>query len=125
MRAAFAVLAAARPAPGGRRLAVIGDMRELGEQAPELHRALLPDLEAAEIAHLFSCGPLMRHLADAAAAAGMTVTHAASAASLAPAVIASVRPGDVVLVKGSLGSRMADIVRPLLASNQEGAVAGC
>jgi UDP-N-acetylmuramoyl-tripeptide--D-alanyl-D-alanine ligase len=49
--------------------------------------------------------------------------HAATSAELVPALTAALRPGDVVMVKGSLGSRMADIVKPLLKGVREATLA--
>ncbi|BBK44225.1 UDP-N-acetylmuramoyl-tripeptide--D-alanyl-D-alanine ligase [Allostella vacuolata] len=114
MRAAFEVLAATRPAPGGRRIAVLGDMRELGEAGPRLHAALADPLIAAGIDILFCCGPLMAHL-DASLPAALRGAHVATSDDLAPVVASAVRSGDVVTVKGSLGTRMAPIVKRLQA----------
>ena len=112
MQAAFEVLATVEPAPGGRRIAVLGDMRELGALAPSLHRELAPAIERAHIDLLFACGPLMGHL-YAALTPGLWGLHAPSAERLLPSLATALRPGDVVMVKGSLGSRMTDIVTPL------------
>ncbi|MDT7950584.1 MAG: UDP-N-acetylmuramoyl-tripeptide--D-alanyl-D-alanine ligase [Acetobacteraceae bacterium] len=115
MRAALAVL---REMPGTRRLAVLGDMLELGEFGPAEHRGLAADVAgAADL--LYACGPLMRHLFDAVPAAQRGVL-AADSASLAPIVADAVRPGDAVLIKGSLGSRMRVIVGGLEARLSEG-----
>jgi len=114
MRAAIGVLGSTRPEPGGRRIAVVGDMRELGSEGPALHAGLAPDLVAAGIDLVFTCGPLMRAL-DAALPASMRGPHAAESAALAPVVAAALRAGDVVMVKGSLGTRMAPIVKRILA----------
>lgn len=114
MRAAFSVLGATRPAPGGRRIAVLGDMRELGETAPRLHAALAEPLAAAGIDMVFCCGPLMAHLHACLPVASRGV-HVATSDELAPIVAEAVRPGDVVTVKGSLGTNMAPIVKRLTA----------
>ena len=107
VRAALAVL---RTLPG-RRVAVLGDMLELGSHGPAEHAALAPAVaEAAQL--LFACGPLMRGLYDAVPA-GLRGAYAADSAALAPLVAARATQGDAVLVKGSLGSRMAVIVRAL------------
>lgn len=105
MRASLAVLALQ---PGKRRIAVLGDMLELGDAGPSEHAALAKDVTAAADL-LFACGPLMRHLFDALPAA-RTAVHRADAASLAPIVTSAIEPGDVVLVKGSLASRMKLVV---------------
>lgn len=112
MRAAISVLASSQPTTGGRRLAVLGDMLELGETAPQLHAALARDLEAAEIDRVFCAGTDMKALDDALPAA-MRGGYARTSDALTTAVLDEVHPGDVVMVKGSLGSRMAVIVDAL------------
>jgi UDP-N-acetylmuramoyl-tripeptide--D-alanyl-D-alanine ligase len=107
MRAAFAVLAL-QP---GRHVAVLGDMLELGEDAEDEHLDLRNDLcAAADI--IFTCGPLMGELFDTLPPEKQGA-HAADAASLAPVVNAALQPGDAVLVKGSHGSRMRDVIAVL------------
>ncbi len=108
IRAALAVLAAQ---PACRRIAVLGDMRELGDHGPALHAELAADVAAATDL-TFCCGPLMGHL-FAALPADRQGAQAADSTSLAPLVSAALRPGDAVLVKGSLGSRMAVIIQAL------------
>jgi len=115
MRAAFDTLRLANPGPGGRRVAVLGDMRELGDEAPELHRALAAPLEEFEIDLVFTCGPNMKHLHDALPA-NMRGGHAGDSMSLLLPVQSALKPGDVVIVKGSLGSRMAPIVNALIGA---------
>lgn len=103
--------------PGKRRIAVLGDIRELGEFAEREHLSLVPDLMAyADL--IFCCCPEMRHVFDALAEEKRGVWQA-DAASLAPIVQSNLKAGDVVLVKGSLGSRMRDIVTPLLAGGEQ------
>ena len=120
MRAALSVLAATRPGPGGRRIAVLGDMRELGEVGPRLHAALAEPLIAAGVDILFCCGPLMAHL-YACLPVTLRGAHAATSDELAAIVADALRPGDVVTVKGSLGTRMAPIVKRLTAGPWGGA----
>jgi len=108
MRAALALLALQ---PGKRRIAVLGDMLELGDKGPSEHAALAKDVAAAADL-LFACGPLMRHLFDALPAARSAV-HRADAASIAPIMAGAIEPGDVVLVKGSLASGMKLVVSAL------------
>jgi UDP-N-acetylmuramoyl-tripeptide--D-alanyl-D-alanine ligase len=108
MRAALDVL---RLQPATRRVAVLGDMLELGEAAPEQHTALAD--EVARCADLvFTCGPLMRLLFDAIPPS-IRGHHADDAAALAPIVAARIQTGDAILVKGSLGSRMRAVVAAL------------
>lgn len=95
----------------GRRVAVLGDMLELGAWGPGEHLGLRDDVAAgADV--LFACGPLMRGLFDAVPDR-VRGAHAADSAGLAPVVAGAVRAGDVVLVKGSLGSRMRVVVDAL------------
>ncbi|HKY94244.1 MAG TPA: UDP-N-acetylmuramoyl-tripeptide--D-alanyl-D-alanine ligase, partial [Kiloniellales bacterium] len=112
MRAAFAVLAQSGPEPGGRRVAVLGDMLELGPDGAALHRALAEPLLAAGVDLLFCCGPQMHGLYDAIPAERRG-HWAPDSQALAPVVAERLRSGDVVLVKGSLGSRMARVIERL------------
>jgi UDP-N-acetylmuramoyl-tripeptide--D-alanyl-D-alanine ligase len=105
MRAALEVL---RLQPARRRIAVLGDMLELGDAGPSEHAALSADI-VRSADRLFVCGPLMRHLFNAVPA-GIRVVHLPDARALAPVVAAALRPGDAILVKGSLGSRMKQVV---------------
>jgi UDP-N-acetylmuramoyl-tripeptide--D-alanyl-D-alanine ligase len=124
MRAAFAVLAAQRPTGNGRRIAVLGDMRELGAEGAALHRELAEPLASSGIDLVFACGPLMRNLFDALPAA-LRGTHADTAAELAPIVAHTLRAGDIVTIKGSLGTRMADIVKPLTSGTSKSQTVSC
>ncbi len=112
MRAAIAVLASSRPKHGGRRIAVLGDMLELGDTAPKLHAALARDLENSGIDLVFCAGPHMNAL-DAALPAAMRGGYARDTETLVTKVLDTVQAGDIVMVKGSLGSRMATIVDAL------------
>ena len=115
VRAAIATLAETAPlAPGGRRLAVLGDMLELGAAAERWHAELAGDLEAAGIDLVFTAGPLMAHLHRALDPARRGL-HAPESDDLTDILREELRAGDVVLVKGSLGSRMGPIVRGLAA----------
>ncbi len=108
VRAALSVLAAL---PGRRRVAVLGDMLELGAFGPAEHAGLAQEVTASADL-LYACGPLMRHLYDGVPDRHRGA-HAPDSAALAPLVAAAVRPGDAVLVKGSLGSRMRLVVAAL------------
>jgi UDP-N-acetylmuramoyl-tripeptide--D-alanyl-D-alanine ligase len=119
MTAAIETLAQSRPAAGGRRIAVLGDMLELGPSAPDRHAALAEVLMANGIDLVFTAGTHMTRLWDALPKP-MRGGHAVSSEKLAPIVAAAVRASDVVMVKGSLGSRMALIVQALLALDAGG-----
>ncbi|MEA1676878.1 UDP-N-acetylmuramoylalanyl-D-glutamyl-2,6-diaminopimelate--D-alanyl-D-alanine ligase [Nitrospirillum sp. BR 11163] len=112
--ASASVLGHTQPGPGGRRLAVLGDMLELGAELPKLHAGLADALVAADVHLVFTCGPNMRHLFDRLPAERRGA-HAEDSAALAPLVGAAVRANDVVMVKGSAGSRMALVVDALKA----------
>ena len=112
VRATIAVLGMTPPGPGGKRIVALGDMLELGEGGPAAHAGLADALIAAGIDRVFTAGPLMRHLQDAIPAR-MQAGHAADSKALGPLVAASAGPGDIVLVKGSAGSRMAAVVTAL------------
>jgi len=108
MRAALAVL---RLQPAKQRIAVLGDMLELGDVAPAEHRALAA-VAAAAADRVFTCGPLMRGLHDALPD-GVRGEHAADSAAIAPIVARAIADGDTILIKGSLGSRMKLVVNAL------------
>jgi len=83
----------------------------LGDEGPAEHLALA-DAVSGSADLLFACGPLMRGLC-AAVPERLHAVHAADSAALAPLVARAVRPGDAILVKGSLGSRMRLVVQAL------------
>lgn len=94
--------------PAQRRIAVLGDIRELGDFATAEHVSLAPDV-IRDADRVYCCGPHMRALFDALPA-GKRGAWAPDAASLAPLIYSDLKAGDLVLVKGSLGSRMRDVV---------------
>ncbi|MBV9572095.1 MAG: UDP-N-acetylmuramoylalanyl-D-glutamyl-2,6-diaminopimelate--D-alanyl-D-alanine ligase [Alphaproteobacteria bacterium] len=120
MSAALDVLSRVKPGDGGRRIAVLGDMLELGAQAPQLHAGLARDIETAQIDLVCACGPQMRNLWDALPVYRRGV-FAADSGALAPEVIGILRAGDVVLVKGSFGSRMERVIEAIRTRAAEGA----
>jgi len=112
MAAAVALLGQAPVGNQGRRIAVLGDMLELGVQGIELHRGLAQPIETAGVDLVFCSGPLMRALWEALPS-GARGGYAETAADLEPAVLDAIRDGDAVMVKGSLGSKMGPIVKAL------------
>jgi UDP-N-acetylmuramoyl-tripeptide--D-alanyl-D-alanine ligase len=110
--AALAVLGQAPVGPRGRRIAVLGDMLELGPKGRALHRSLVDSVLANAVDLVFCCGPLMQALWQALPASRRG-GYAGDSAALEPQVLSAIRAGDVVMVKGSLGSRMAPIVKAL------------
>lgn len=116
VRAMLAVLARTEPAPGGRRLLVLGDMRELGDQADAYHASLADAVAASGATRVFLCGPHMEVLWHKLAAAQKGV-HRPDSGALAGEVAAALRAGDVLAIKGSLGSKMKVIVDAVLAAS--------
>ena len=114
MRAALATLATVSPQKFPRRIAVLGDMLELGPAAPQLHRDLFDAVDDAGVSLLFACGPLMKGLYDAAPSA-MKGGYAATAAELVPLVISHIHAGDVLMVKASNGTKLGTLVDALKA----------
>nr|WP_321980269.1 UDP-N-acetylmuramoylalanyl-D-glutamyl-2,6-diaminopimelate--D-alanyl-D-alanine ligase [uncultured Cohaesibacter sp.] len=97
----------------GRKIAVLGDMLELGDDSKILHEGVLEPLLKADVDLVFLCGPEMAHLWEKVPMTRRGAYAKASADLIAP-VLAAVKAGDAVMVKGSLGSRMAPIVVAML-----------
>jgi UDP-N-acetylmuramoyl-tripeptide--D-alanyl-D-alanine ligase len=108
--------------PAGRRVAVLGDMLELGQREAEFHRAAGRQVAEAGWDVLVAVGPLGRYMLDGARAAGMEPERLASfptAEEAAGAITSLVREDDLVLVKGSRGIHMERIAERLLADLKE------
>jgi UDP-N-acetylmuramoyl-tripeptide--D-alanyl-D-alanine ligase len=118
VRAMLAVLARTEPGPGGRRVLALGDMRELGEGADAYHAGLADAVAASGATRVFLCGPHMRALWDRLAAT-QRGAHQPDSAALAGEVAAALRAGDVIAVKGSLGSKMKIVVDAIVAASGE------
>lgn len=116
VRAMLAVLARTEPKVGGRRMLALGDMRELGEAADALHAGLADAVAASGATQVFLCGPHMQALWQKLAPAQRGV-HRPDSAALAGEFAAALRAGDVVAVKGSLGSKMKIIVDAVVATS--------
>lgn len=112
MRAALDLLGAGEAPPGGRRIAVIGDMLELGPTAAQFHAAIAETVASNKIDLVFAAGPLSKHLYDALDESARGA-WAESSRELLDIFLPQVRDGDVVMVKGSNGSRMGLIVKAL------------
>ncbi len=115
VRAALSVLAAA----SGRKVAILTDMLELGDHAAAAHRDLDEAVKAAGVELLIVVGPLMKGLADQVGNS-LSVIWASTPEDATATVHDALRPGDVVLVKGSNASgaaRLAEGVRALSSQN--------
>jgi len=114
MRSALAVIAGARPGRRGRRIAVLGEMLELGTQTAEEHRRLADVVREAGVDLVFTVGAgmkiLVRNLPRERCAG-----HAATADEIAALVTREVRPGDLVMVKGSNALGLSRVVEALIA----------
>ncbi|MBS0518709.1 MAG: UDP-N-acetylmuramoylalanyl-D-glutamyl-2,6-diaminopimelate--D-alanyl-D-alanine ligase [Proteobacteria bacterium] len=116
VRAMLAVFARTEPGPGGHRVLVLGDMRELGERADDYHAGLAEAVARSGAAQVFLCGPHMKALWERLAAA-QRGTYRLDSAALADDVASALRVGDVIAVKGSLGSKMKNVVDAVLAAS--------
>ena len=117
MRAAVEVLSNAK---GEYKVAVLGDMFELGPLAPALHAGIGEYLAKAGIGCLVAVGELARHIYDAAKAAGVTQCwHCADKAQAKPVLDSVVRPHSTILVKASRGMAMEELVEYLLTITKE------
>jgi UDP-N-acetylmuramoyl-tripeptide--D-alanyl-D-alanine ligase len=112
MRAALALLGQVPTQGLGRRIAVLGDMLELGPEGATLHASLAEAVIANSIDLVFCAGPLMKSLWDALPSERRG-GYAETSAALEAEVLGAINSHDAVMVKGSLGSRMGPIVKAL------------
>ena len=103
----------------GRKIAVLTDMLELGPEAQTYHAQGAQMAEEAGVDLVFCAGPLMRFLWDALPPTRRG-GYAETAAELAPQVVRAVEPGDLVMVKGSNGSRASAVAEALAALDVRG-----
>lgn len=113
MAAAMALLNATPVAGEGRRIAVLGDMLELGSHSAKLHAALAELIVGTQTHNVFLGGPEMQVLADVLPAEVKT-EYRAGAEELKPILLSALRPGDVVMVKSSKGIGFSKLVEALL-----------
>ncbi|TRD00865.1 UDP-N-acetylmuramoylalanyl-D-glutamyl-2,6-diaminopimelate--D-alanyl-D-alanine ligase [Mesorhizobium sp. WSM4303] len=113
MSAAMALLNATPVSGEGRRIAVLGDMLELGEHSAKLHAALAELIVGTGTNTVFLGGPEMRSLADILPDE-ITTEYRAGAEELKPLLLAALRAGDVVMIKSSKGIGFSKLVEALL-----------
>jgi len=121
MRVALQCLAQIHTA--GRRLAVLGDMLELGDSGPALHEEVGVLVTQSGVQQLITFGPLAQHIAHGAQGAGMAAAciHMTTQPEEAVALLRSLwRPGDVMLLKGSRGMAMERLVHALAEHEGDG-----
>lgn len=118
MRAAFAKTAEVWESIGrkGRKLAALGNMLELGNDAPQLHIGLAADIVKHGFDGVYTAGDLMQHLHDALPPQ-MCAGHVEKAMDLLPLLLKELRAGDILLVKGSHGSKMYELAKALQNKN--------
>jgi UDP-N-acetylmuramoyl-tripeptide--D-alanyl-D-alanine ligase len=119
MRAGFMSLGAKPVAAGARRIVVLTDMLELGDQSTALHAGLAETIEAAKLDLVHAAGPQMRHLYDALPASRRGL-WAETAADLAVQANTLAAPGDIIMVKGSNGSKASLVAKALAALDNPG-----
>jgi len=112
MRAALALLGQVPRQRLGRRIAVLGDMLELGPEGAALHASLADAVIANAIDLVYCAGPLMKSLWDALPSERRG-GYAGTSVGLEPEVLAAIGRDDAVMIKGSLGARMGPIVKAL------------
>jgi UDP-N-acetylmuramoyl-tripeptide--D-alanyl-D-alanine ligase len=115
-----AALSTLAETPAGRRVAVLGEMKELGPAAEREHVALADAVVAARVALLISCGGLADVLARAVASRGVEVVLATGAEEASRVAVERVRRGDVVLVKASRSVGAERVVQALALTFEEG-----
>lgn len=96
----------------GRLILVLGDMLELGDAAPDLHKDLAVPISAAGVSTVHTAGPLMKHLHENLPDS-LRGLHRDTSADLADVIGSEISPGDVIAVKGSFGSKMSAVVAKL------------
>lgn len=113
----LAALSTAGEIAGGRILAVLGDLRELGDEEERGHRQVGEAAAKLGVAGLVAFGPLARGIASSAEAAGLpaeSILHTESPEEAVDWLRARMRPGDLILCKGSRGVRLERVVDPLV-----------
>ncbi len=112
MRAALGVLGTVPRSAYRRRIAVLGDMLELGPDEKSHHLSIKDAIEAAGTDLVFACGPNMAHL-FAALRPDMQGAWAERSDGLVEPLLAALAPGDALMIKGSNGSRMGPLAETL------------
>jgi UDP-N-acetylmuramoyl-tripeptide--D-alanyl-D-alanine ligase len=120
MRAAVALLDSARPGEGGRKIAVLGDMLEMGDHSAEVHAGLSAPLKESGVTDIWLAGPDMTYLRDALVldketGSDKATVYFGTADELSAYALDNVRGGDVLMVKSSNGTGFGRVVAALTA----------
>ncbi len=118
VKAALKVLSRLPVGARGRRIAVLGDMLELGDDASAMHADLADDITRLGVDLVYASGPLMKSLWNVLPLE-KRASYAEASSGLRRALIGDLAPGDAVMVKGSLGSKMGPLVTDILATHQD------
>ena len=102
----------------GRRVAVLGDMLELGKLSPKLHSMVGDMASASHLDQLFCYGKASIDIAKTAAADGTSVFHTEDSTELCSAVRAYLRPGDVILFKSSQGMQLETCIEEIFGQEE-------
>ena len=113
MKAALSVLKAL---PNARKIALLGDMLELGDASESGHRATGEWVADAGVSLLIAYGPNSAAMAEAAQKRGVATVHCQTAAEVLQYLQQSVRPGDAVLAKASHAMKLDDILADFYAA---------
>lgn len=114
-----AAISALQQREGKRRIAVLGDMLELGSEENQYHAALLEPILKSHIDLVFCSGPRMKYLWDALPV-NIKGGYSDNSRDLAPLVVATAQDGDVIMIKGSNGSHMNVVVAALAGLKHHG-----
>ena len=107
--AAIEVLSCLEPKFGGRRICILGDMRELGNDSSKLHNAVADKINDAGVDLVFTVGPQMKRMCDYLKGT-FRIEHADNSVDLIKPLLNEIEPGDIVLIKGSSSFRMHKLV---------------
>ena len=118
MQAGLSVLASLPVSSSGRRLSILGEMLELGDQAESLHHQLMEEVLSHPIDLIFATGgPVVETAFKKTIPPEKAGGYANTVDVLTPMVLDALRPGDIVFVKGSKGSRVSQVVDTLLSQH--------
>lgn len=112
MVAAFSVLSAQNTVGDGKKIAIIGDMLELGDNAPQMHASLAKEIIDANLDMVMTCGKYMKYCYDSLPIEKRGA-YGINSSQLAKNILNKINANDVVMVKGSLGSKMSIIISKL------------
>ena len=117
MKASLSVLLQVKAENNGRKVAVLGDMLELGEMSRQLHENVGKFTEMADVDMLFTYGYDSVYIAEKAKESGVSVMHTDDKAKLVNELKTYLKAGDVVLFKGSRGMRLEEVIDGLYGIN--------